>query len=142
MTRRSASIPTCPRYRQTPWASSSPSRRRKLRGLSLSLLSLPEYFMFNYCRAWFYCKACHENVKDENLIKKCKCKHCKYPVFTNILEGKKDLKMEFLTTLVLCPYNGAIKCKGTDNFPLIHPFFFFLTLLCTLTLPTSLRPDE
>jgi potassium large conductance calcium-activated channel subfamily M alpha protein 1 len=29
-------------------------------------------------RAWFYCKACHEDVKDENLIKKCKCKHCKY----------------------------------------------------------------
>jgi len=26
-------------------------------------------------RAWFYCKACHEDVKDENLIKKCKCKH-------------------------------------------------------------------
>merc|ERR1712038_883920 len=26
-------------------------------------------------RAWFYCKACHEDVKDENLIKKCKCKN-------------------------------------------------------------------
>jgi len=26
-------------------------------------------------RAWFYCKACHEDVKDEILIKKCKCKH-------------------------------------------------------------------
>ncbi|XP_071748428.1 calcium-activated potassium channel slowpoke isoform X20 [Lepeophtheirus salmonis] len=26
-------------------------------------------------RAWFYCKACHEEVKDENNIKKCKCKN-------------------------------------------------------------------
>jgi len=26
-------------------------------------------------RAWFYCKSCHESVQDENLIKKCKCKH-------------------------------------------------------------------
>merc|ERR550534_48494 len=26
-------------------------------------------------RAWFYCKACHEDVKDETVIRKCKCKH-------------------------------------------------------------------
>ncbi|XP_020294074.1 calcium-activated potassium channel slowpoke isoform X18 [Pseudomyrmex gracilis] len=26
-------------------------------------------------RAWFYCKACHEEIKDETLIKKCKCKN-------------------------------------------------------------------
>ncbi|XP_037912354.1 calcium-activated potassium channel slowpoke isoform X42 [Hermetia illucens] len=26
-------------------------------------------------RAWFYCKACHEDIKDETLIKKCKCKN-------------------------------------------------------------------
>uniref|UniRef100_A0A182YEV6 BK channel n=1 Tax=Anopheles stephensi TaxID=30069 RepID=A0A182YEV6_ANOST len=25
-------------------------------------------------RAWFYCKACHDDIKDETLIKKCKCK--------------------------------------------------------------------
>jgi len=28
-------------------------------------------------RAWFYCKACHEGIKDETQIKKCKCKNCK-----------------------------------------------------------------
>ncbi|KAF4532517.1 hypothetical protein B566_EDAN007632 [Ephemera danica] len=28
-------------------------------------------------RAWFYCKACHDDIKDETLIKKCKCKNCK-----------------------------------------------------------------
>ncbi|XP_046392573.1 calcium-activated potassium channel slowpoke isoform X30 [Ischnura elegans] len=27
-------------------------------------------------RAWFYCKACHDEIKDETLIKKCKCKNC------------------------------------------------------------------
>ncbi|XP_011136915.1 calcium-activated potassium channel slowpoke isoform X27 [Harpegnathos saltator] len=26
-------------------------------------------------RAWFYCKVCHEDIKDETLIKKCKCKN-------------------------------------------------------------------
>ena len=35
--------------------------------------------IFGYSRAWFYCKACHEDIKDENLIRKCKCKNCKYP---------------------------------------------------------------
>ncbi|XP_065208102.1 calcium-activated potassium channel slowpoke [Planococcus citri] len=27
-------------------------------------------------RAWFFCKACHIDIKDETLIKKCKCKLC------------------------------------------------------------------
>nr|XP_053652342.1 calcium-activated potassium channel slowpoke-like isoform X23 [Cherax quadricarinatus] len=32
-------------------------------------------------RAWYYCKACHDDIKDETLIKKCKCKNCdKIPV--------------------------------------------------------------
>ncbi|KAF2354287.1 Ion transport domain [Trinorchestia longiramus] len=26
-------------------------------------------------RAWYYCRACHEDIKDETLIKKCKCKN-------------------------------------------------------------------
>ncbi|GJQ74711.1 hypothetical protein Trydic_g21562 [Trypoxylus dichotomus] len=26
-------------------------------------------------RAWYFCKACHEEVKDETMIKKCKCKN-------------------------------------------------------------------
>eukprot|EP00095_Tigriopus_kingsejongensis_P012697 maker-scaffold22_size673200-snap-gene-5.41 protein:Tk12697 transcript:maker-scaffold22_size673200-snap-gene-5.41-mRNA-1 annotation:"large conductance calcium-activated potassium channel splice variant l37" len=26
-------------------------------------------------RAWFFCKGCHEDVKDEAMIKKCKCKN-------------------------------------------------------------------
>ena len=35
-------------------------------------------WLFSSTRAWYYCKACHEDIKDENLIKKCKCKNCKY----------------------------------------------------------------
>lgn len=35
-----------------------------------------------FFRAWFYCKACHEDIKDETLIKKCKCKNCKIIFFT------------------------------------------------------------
>ena len=32
-------------------------------------------------RAWYYCKACHEDVKNENQIRKCKCKNCKCELF-------------------------------------------------------------
>lgn len=28
-------------------------------------------------RAFYYCKLCHEDIDDVNLIKKCKCKNCK-----------------------------------------------------------------
>lgn len=37
-----------------------------------------------FYRAWFYCKACHEDIRDETLIKKCKCKNCKYALFSAI----------------------------------------------------------
>eukprot|EP00102_Acyrthosiphon_pisum_P023639 XP_016660849.1 PREDICTED: calcium-activated potassium channel slowpoke isoform X22 [Acyrthosiphon pisum] len=30
-------------------------------------------------RAWYYCKACHEEIRDETLIKKCKCKNYDHP---------------------------------------------------------------
>uniref|UniRef100_T1IXK2 BK channel n=1 Tax=Strigamia maritima TaxID=126957 RepID=T1IXK2_STRMM len=32
-------------------------------------------------RAWHYCKACHEDIKDATLIKKCKCKNCECKTF-------------------------------------------------------------
>ena len=52
------------------------------------------YELFIYCeivlycayRAWFYCKACHEDIKDETLIKKCKCKNCKSNYFSLFLD--------------------------------------------------------
>ncbi|XP_022655992.1 calcium-activated potassium channel slowpoke-like isoform X3 [Varroa destructor] len=34
-------------------------------------------------RAWFYCKHCHEDIKDEKLIKKCKCKNPSQPQLLN-----------------------------------------------------------
>lgn len=34
-------------------------------------------------RAWFYCKNCHEDIKDEKLIKKCKCKNPTQPPVGN-----------------------------------------------------------
>ncbi|XP_071452102.1 calcium-activated potassium channel slowpoke isoform X17 [Hetaerina americana] len=34
-------------------------------------------------RAWFYCKACHDEIKDETLIKKCKCKNCEDYTYTS-----------------------------------------------------------
>ena len=56
-------------------------------------------FIFSH-RAWFYCKACHEDVKDENLIKKCKCKHCKsnYGLYYD-KEKEKNVNSAFLTKL-------------------------------------------
>lgn len=36
------------------------------------------HILYIHFRAWFYCKACHEDIKDETLIKKCKCKNCKF----------------------------------------------------------------
>lgn len=38
------------------------------------------HLLFFYHRAWYYCKACHEEIRDETLIKKCKCKNCEYIV--------------------------------------------------------------
>ena len=29
------------------------------------------------CRANFYCNGCHEDITDENLIRRCMCKNCK-----------------------------------------------------------------
>ena len=29
-------------------------------------------------RAWFYCKSCHEKVRNENIIRKCKCRLSKW----------------------------------------------------------------
>ncbi|CAG9823818.1 unnamed protein product [Phaedon cochleariae] len=39
-------------------------------------------------RAWFYCKACHDEIKDETLIKKCKCKN-----LTTFRKGVKAIQL-------------------------------------------------
>ena len=40
--------------------------------------NLPFSTFLTFFRAFHFCKACHEDVRDENLIKKCKCKSCEY----------------------------------------------------------------
>lgn len=49
--------------------------------------------------AWFYCKACHDDIKDETLIKKCKCKNCKY--------SSKYLHQEFINLLIINIFIGT-----------------------------------
>ena len=75
LTPRSPSTPGAPRYQLTLSASSLPSLRRRWRGETFDWQEHPASVC---CRAWYYCKACHEDVKNENQIKKCKCKNCKY----------------------------------------------------------------
>ncbi|XP_061502218.1 calcium-activated potassium channel slowpoke isoform X27 [Anopheles gambiae] len=47
-------------------------------------------------RAWFYCKACHDDIKDETLIKKCKCKNLTAQTRTKI--GDLDVGMIMMQT--------------------------------------------
>ncbi|XP_021693185.1 calcium-activated potassium channel slowpoke isoform X38 [Aedes aegypti] len=47
-------------------------------------------------RAWFYCKACHDDIKDETLIKKCKCKNLTAQARTKI--GDLDVGMIMMQT--------------------------------------------
>merc|ERR550519_994181 len=45
-------------------------------------------------RAFHFCKACHEDVRDENLIKKCKCKSLAGTKITSILNAFKPNNKE------------------------------------------------
>ena len=38
-------------------------------------------------RANFYCNGCHEDITDENLIRRCMCKHCKWIYSLSLLEN-------------------------------------------------------
>lgn len=89
-------------------------------------------FRFFVSRAWYYCKACHEDIKDETLIKKCKCKNCKIIVLLFIPDIPNALKTSFswninvLTRLawstanrrfcdilsgsIQCSYSQAVSC--------------------------------
>lgn len=59
-----------------------------------------------YFSAWFYCKACHEDIKDETLIKKCKCKNCKS--FQSYL--RKEISTKNLIDLIDFLHNWIIIC--------------------------------
>ena len=80
VTPRSPSTPEEPKYPQTRSGSSSLSQPRKSNGERLLQFTGAALIFGNIDRAWYYCKACHEDVKHENQIKKCKCKNCKYKI--------------------------------------------------------------
>ncbi|XP_072940146.1 calcium-activated potassium channel slowpoke isoform X1 [Epargyreus clarus] len=49
-------------------------------------------------RAWYYCKACHEDIKDETLIKKCKCKN-----YVGMMMMQTGMVKQSLNTYRGCP---------------------------------------
>ena len=55
-------------------------------------------FVIVFHRVWYYCKACHENISNEQLIKRCKCKTCKYFHFAN---KEKALILCFFVIFIL-----------------------------------------
>ena len=69
-------------------------------------ISLPWWVLkhdFSASSAWFYCKACHDDIKDETLIKKCKCKNCKCKLFVcclkyffSFLEESRNITEHFI----------------------------------------------
>ena len=71
-------------------------------------------------RAWYYCKACHEDVKNENQIKKCKCKNCKY-------KSRKiklvNINVPFLLNLCFCIQVGSCHSEYIKNFKNISGSF-------------------
>ncbi|XP_042866081.1 calcium-activated potassium channel slowpoke-like isoform X5 [Penaeus japonicus] len=53
-------------------------------------------------RAWYYCKACHEDCKNETLIKKCKCKN-----FANQNSSSGQPLVNAAKTLATAKKNGG-----------------------------------
>ena len=69
-----------------------------------------------FCRAWFFCKSCHDDVKDENLIKKCKCKNCKFwkSSLLQVFDSWIELRTKSFSASFSCysvPYNSEITLK-------------------------------
>ncbi|CAH1396117.1 unnamed protein product [Nezara viridula] len=63
-------------------------------------------------RAWFYCKACHDDIKDETLIKKCKCKNCDIGRDREDSVGNRNLRN---STPVMNSTKQVNKVKPTVN---------------------------
>ena len=57
-----------------------PSHQVKDNHIQLTLIHPFLFYKLIICvtRAWYYCKACHEDMKNETQIRKCKCKNCEY----------------------------------------------------------------
>merc|ERR1712223_977774 len=58
-------------------------------------------------RAWYYCKACHEDVKNENQIKKCKCKNFIGGMMVHSVLKSQQIGQHITTDGKPIPANGA-----------------------------------
>jgi len=67
-------------------------------------------------RAWYYCKACHEDVKNENQIKKCKCKNFIGGMMVHSVLKSQQIGQHITTDGKPIPANGAA-AKATAAAP-------------------------
>nr|XP_053604084.1 calcium-activated potassium channel slowpoke isoform X23 [Plodia interpunctella] len=61
-------------------------------------------------RAWYYCKACHEDIKDETLIKKCKCKN-----YVGMMMMQTGMVKQNLNTYRGCLDGEIARERGEDT---------------------------
>ncbi|XP_071543175.1 calcium-activated potassium channel slowpoke isoform X30 [Panulirus ornatus] len=66
-------------------------------------------------RAWYYCKACHEDIKDETLIKKCKCKN----YIGNLLQASGFMK-NFMPLMVESGPGSEVANQNSSGQPLVN----------------------
>ena len=132
LTPRYPSMRGVTRYLQTLLASSWRNLLRRLKGqvkdkikLYFKSVKYRSQWKFNIStifqwsninfRAWFYCKSCHETVRDENQIKKCKCKNCKYRylyVFVSFCFFTLKYRFPFTIFVSICSLNNSL-ASGT-----------------------------
>ncbi|XP_035778198.1 calcium-activated potassium channel slowpoke isoform X22 [Anopheles arabiensis] len=75
-------------------------------------------------RAWFYCKACHDDIKDETLIKKCKCKNYVGMIMMQTGMVKQGLNSACHTYIDVATFRKGVRAiqivgRATDDF--LHP---------------------
>ena len=79
---RSRSTPDKEKLLGTPLDISGLSLLTRSKG---DLISALLEFIGTILRANFYCNGCHEDIRDEKLIRRCMCKHCKlFPSFYSL----------------------------------------------------------
>lgn len=89
----------------------------------ISIINLPLLY-----RAWFYCKACHDDIKDETLIKKCKCKNCEYENFLRIAFAES---LSLFTMLIKCFSFDELTRNETIEFFSLPPLIYILFVQTT-----------
>ncbi|XP_037081752.1 calcium-activated potassium channel slowpoke-like isoform X1 [Pollicipes pollicipes] len=89
-------------------------------------------------RAWYYCKSCHEDIRDETLIKKCKCKN-----LALFRKGVRAVQMVGRATEALESNGMALTSSGSE--PVKSPSSGLLSAARQMTKlgksSTDLSPD-